>query len=106
MWAGTRAGPTAAGLADVRHFSVYVIGLMAAVTCTLGNLAAYGQTNMKRLLAYSTVEHLGVVALALGACLLLRQHGADEWASFALAIPNGREHQSEHHQDDQYAASA
>jgi NADH-quinone oxidoreductase subunit N len=35
------------------------IGLMAAVTCTLGNLAAYGQTNMKRLLAYSTIAHAG-----------------------------------------------
>ncbi|MFM8291203.1 MAG: NADH-quinone oxidoreductase subunit N [Planctomycetia bacterium] len=44
----------AMGLADTRHFIVYLIGLLAAVTCTLGNLAAYGQTNMKRLLAYST----------------------------------------------------
>ena len=30
-----------------------MIAVLAAVTCTFGNLAAYGQTNMKRLLAYS-----------------------------------------------------
>ena len=41
----------AVAIADARHFVVYVIGLFAAVTCTFGNLAAYGQTNMKRLLA-------------------------------------------------------
>ena len=57
----------------------------------LGGLSALGgityalfQRDLKRLLAYSTVEHLGVVALGLGACLLLRRHGADEWAAFAL----------------------
>jgi NADH-quinone oxidoreductase subunit N len=61
----------AAGLADVRHFMVYVIGLMAAVTCTLGNLAAYGQTNMKRLLAYSTVAHAGYLMMGAAAAVAL-----------------------------------
>ncbi len=74
-WLGDATGPTATGLADVRHFSVYVIGLMAAVTCTLGNLAAYGQTNMKRLLAYSTIAHAGYLLMGVAAAVAML--GAD-----------------------------
>jgi hydrogenase-4 component B len=64
---------------------------VGATLLVLGGLSAVGgityalfQRDLKRLLAYSTVEHLGIVALALGACLLLRGHGADEWGAFAL----------------------
>lgn len=70
-WVGDAAGATAAGLADVRHFSVYLIGLMAAVTCTLGNLAAYGQTNMKRMLAYSTIAHAGYLLMGVAAAVAM-----------------------------------
>ena len=72
---------TAAGLADVRHFMVYVVGLMAALTCTVGNLAAYGQTNMKRLLAYSTIAHAGYLMMGVAAALALL--GADPRGSRA-----------------------
>jgi NADH-quinone oxidoreductase subunit N len=67
--AATAAGGAAAvaGLAETRHFMVHVIALMAAVTCTLGNLAAYGQTNMKRLLAYSTIAHAGYLMMGAAA---------------------------------------
>lgn len=64
-------GLAVAELADVRHFMVYVVALMAAVTCTLGNLAAYGQTNMKRLLAYSTVAHAGYLMMGVAAAIAL-----------------------------------
>ena len=62
---------TAAGAGEVRHFMVYAIALMAAVTCTLGNLAAYGQTNMKRLLAYSTIAHAGYLMMGAAAAVAL-----------------------------------
>jgi NADH-quinone oxidoreductase subunit N len=65
------AEPGIAGLGATRHFMVYVVGLMAAVTCTLGNLAAYGQTNMKRLLAYSTIAHAGYLMMAVAAAVAL-----------------------------------
>jgi NADH-quinone oxidoreductase subunit N len=39
--------------------------ITAAVTATVGNLAAYGQTNLKRLLAYSTVAHAGYMLMAI-----------------------------------------
>ncbi|MEO5634567.1 proton-conducting transporter membrane subunit [Gaiella sp.] len=61
--------------------TVLVLGVLSA----LGGITyALFQNDLKRLLAYSTVEHLGIVALGLGACLLFRQHGADAWAAFAL----------------------
>ncbi len=83
---GGTAGGAVAGLTGqlgdpgaTRHFIVHLVGLMAAVTCTLGNLAAYGQTNMKRLLAYSTIAHAGYLMMAVAAGVALI--GADPDAS-------------------------
>lgn len=39
--------------------------LVAAVTMTWGNLGAFGQTNVKRLLAYSTIAHAGLMMMTL-----------------------------------------
>jgi NADH-quinone oxidoreductase subunit N len=41
------------------------LALVAIVTATFGNLAAYGQTNLKRLLAYSTIAHAGYMLMGL-----------------------------------------
>src|SRR5207245_6164885 len=40
-------------------------GLCAAATATFGILAALVQTNLKRLLAYSTIAHAGIMMMAL-----------------------------------------
>lgn len=40
-------------------------GILATVTATFGNLAAMAQTNLKRLLAYSTIAHAGIMMMAL-----------------------------------------
>jgi NADH-quinone oxidoreductase subunit N len=48
-----------------------LVGLLSAVTCTFGNLAAYGQTNMKRLLAYSTIAHAGYMMMPVAAAVAL-----------------------------------
>ncbi|MBI1345012.1 hypothetical protein GC163_01845 [bacterium] len=48
------------------------IGVIAAITATFGNLAAYSQTNMKRLLAYSTIAHSGYMLMAIAALIVLR----------------------------------
>ena len=72
MPAGGGADPQlVADLAPVRHFGVGLIAVMAAVTCTLGNLAAYGQTNMKRLLAYSTIAHAGYLMMGVAAAVAM-----------------------------------
>ncbi len=58
-------------LQPVRDFMARLIALLAVVTCTFGNLAAYGQTNIKRLLAYSTIAHAGYMMMAVPAFLAL-----------------------------------
>jgi NADH-quinone oxidoreductase subunit N len=68
----TPAAPSAAldsphPLTPIRTFLVQLLAVVAAVTCTFGNLTAYGQTNIKRLLAYSTIAHAGYMMMAVAA---------------------------------------
>ncbi|MGO8748588.1 MAG: NADH-quinone oxidoreductase subunit N [Thermoguttaceae bacterium] len=58
-------------LDPARTYMAGLIALLAAVTCTFGNLAAYGQTNMKRLLAYSTIAHAGYMMMPVAAAAAL-----------------------------------
>ncbi|WDI39803.1 NADH-quinone oxidoreductase subunit N [Bremerella sp. P1] len=58
-------------LGSVQNLVAWVIAVMAAVTCTFGNLAAFAQTNIKRLLAYSTIAHAGYMMMAVPAVLAL-----------------------------------
>jgi len=69
--AGGDTGTETAPLAPVRHFVAILVAIIAAVTCTFGNLAAYGQTNIKRLLAYSTIAHAGYMMMAVAAAVQL-----------------------------------
>jgi NADH-quinone oxidoreductase subunit N len=64
----------AAALEPAREFMAGLIMLLAAVTCTFGNLAAYGQTNIKRLLAYSTIAHAGYMMMPVAAAVVLMGH--------------------------------
>ena len=69
-------GPDAnTSLTRVRQFMLYLIVLISAITCTFGNLAAYGQTNIKRLLAYSTIAHAGYMMMPVAAALALMNSG-------------------------------
>ena len=52
-------------LAPVRGFIALVVSVIAMITCTFGNLAAYAQTNVKRLMAYSTIAHAGYMMMAV-----------------------------------------
>ncbi len=49
---------------------VPALAFFAALTATFGNLAAYLQTNLKRLLAYSTIAHAGY--MMMGLCTLTK----------------------------------
>ena len=57
--------------AQLPGFIALMISVIAAITCTFGNLAAYGQTNINRLLAYSTIAHAGYMMMAVPAALAL-----------------------------------
>ena len=77
--AAAESGPAAAEngsvesgpLSPVRNFFVMVLLTVAMVSCTFGNLAAYGQTNIKRMLAYSTIAHAGYMMMAVAAAVAL-----------------------------------
>ncbi|WP_277610180.1 proton-conducting transporter membrane subunit, partial [Escherichia coli] len=52
------------GLGTVHHDWSLMFALLAAASLLVGNLAAIMQTNIKRMLAYSTVSHTGFILLA------------------------------------------
>jgi NADH-quinone oxidoreductase subunit N len=52
-------------LATARAAWEPLLAVIAIVTLTLGNLAAINQTNVKRLLAYSSISHAGYMLLGL-----------------------------------------
>ena len=65
------SGTAALTDAQWKHAAAYLgpaLVFIAAITATYGNLAAYAQTNLKRLLAYSTIAHAGIVLMGI-ACL-------------------------------------
>ncbi len=67
------------------------LAFIAAVSMTFGNLAAYGQTNVKRLLAYSTIAHAGYMLMAVAAMLLI-QHGdtSGRWSAAMVEFESAR----------------
>jgi len=64
-------------------WSVVVIPL-AGATCVLGVLSALMQHDLKRLLAYHTVENIGIIFIGLGLALAFSAHGMAAPAALAL----------------------
>ncbi|MCC9607654.1 NADH-quinone oxidoreductase subunit N [Blastopirellula sp. JC732] len=64
-------------LSPARKFVCLLIAVIAVVTCTFGNLAAYAQTNIKRLLAYSTIAHAGYMMMAVPAAIAVAEVDKD-----------------------------
>jgi NADH-quinone oxidoreductase subunit N len=52
-------------LASARQVWEPILAVVAVATLTIGNLAAINQTNIKRLLAYSSISHAGYMLLGL-----------------------------------------
>lgn len=64
-------GSDAGALSEIGlHFGI-ALGVIGAVTATFGNLAAYVQTNAKRLFAYSTIAHAGYMVMAVAAMMVI-----------------------------------
>lgn len=58
---------------------------LGAVSAVGGVVYALFQHDLKRLLAFHSIENIGIVMLGLGAALLLRARGDETWAAIALA---------------------
>jgi NADH-quinone oxidoreductase subunit N len=78
-----------------------LVAVVAALTMTLGNLAAFSQTNVRRLLAYSTISQVGYLLMAVAAAeraslaqpsllLYLAAYAVTNLGAFAVvcALPN------------------
>jgi hydrogenase-4 component B len=61
-----------------------VVLALAGITCVMGVLYALMQHDLKRLLAYHTVENIGIIFIGLGLALAFETHGLG-WAA-ALAF--------------------
>jgi hydrogenase-4 component B len=62
----------------------YVVLAIGAVSALLGVLFAIAEHDLKRLLAYHSVENIGIIYLGLGAALVFNSQGAPMWAALAL----------------------
>jgi hydrogenase-4 component B len=71
-------------LGEPTWWSSIVVLVLAGVTMVLGILSALMETDLKRLLAYSTIENIGIIFVSLGLALAFQANGM-EWAA-ALAL--------------------
>jgi len=74
-------------------WSVVVLAL-AGITCVMGVLYALMQHDLKRLLAYHTVENIGIIFIGLGLALAFKAYGMT--AAAALALTAGLLHAFNH----------
>lgn len=63
----------------------YVVIGIGAISALLGIAFGLAQNDYKRLLAYCSVENIGVILIGLGAGLLAKTHGNAPWGRLALA---------------------
>lgn len=63
----------------------YTVLAMGAVSSVAGIAFAIGQRDLKRLLAYSSIENIGIVAMGLGLALLGRTEGRPVWVLLGLS---------------------
>ncbi|HEX7591224.1 MAG TPA: proton-conducting transporter membrane subunit [Candidatus Limnocylindrales bacterium] len=60
-----------------------IIGL-GALSAVMGVLYAVMQNDLKKLLAFSSIENIGIILMGIGSALLLQAHGATALAALAL----------------------
>lgn len=58
---------------------------LGAISALLGIVFAIGQHDIKRLLAYCSVENIGIILMGLGVALLGRSYDRPEWVVLGLA---------------------
>ncbi len=77
---------TAFGITEISADWSAIFAVLAAITMTIGNLAALVQTNIKRMLGYSSIAHAGYIMVGLAAIGTLGTSGVLFYlAGYALA---------------------
>jgi len=75
-----------AGVPAVTQFWFWAFWVLAVLTMFAGNLGALVQTNVKRMLAYSSIAHAGYILVAFASVTFLAQEGAAAAAPAYAAI--------------------
>ncbi len=65
-----------------------VLAVLALMAIVMGAFASFGQTDFKRLVAYSSVNHMGFVVLGIAVAAWARGH-AGEFTGHAIMAANG-----------------
>src|SRR5205814_9751637 len=63
-----------------------VIAVLSAITMTLGNTVAIAQTNIKRMLAYSSVAHAGYLLMGMASFRGLGAGTQGDWSVQGMVI--------------------
>jgi hydrogenase-4 component B len=63
----------------------WVVAGLGVVSAVLGVAFALGQHDLKRLLAYHSVENIGIILIGLGFAMIAAAHGHTAWGELALA---------------------
>ena len=71
-------------LGDLSQWSAVVVLALGGATAGLGILYALMESDLKRLLAYSTVENVGIIFIGLGLAMAFRASGFAAGAALAL----------------------
>ncbi len=58
--------------------------LIASVSALIGVLYALVEKDIKRILAFSSIENIGIILIALGAAMVFKAYGLNELAALAL----------------------
>jgi hydrogenase-4 component B len=73
------------GWLPVPEAAGWTVALLGVVSAVLGVAFALGQHDLKRLLAYHSVENIGIILIGLGFALVASAHGHAAWGQLALA---------------------
>ncbi len=71
-------------LTDIPWWFGFIVLLIGSVSALLGVMYALSQHNLKRLLAYHSIENIGIILMGIGSSMLFVSNGMPVSAGFAL----------------------
>ena len=73
------------GWLPVPESAGWTVAALGVVSAVLGVVFALGQHDLKRLLAYHSVENIGIILMGLGFAMIATAHGHPAWGWLCLA---------------------
>jgi hydrogenase-4 component B len=73
------------GWLPVPEYAGWVLAALGVISAVLGVAFALGQHDLKRLLAYHSVENIGIILIGVGFAMVAVSHSNASWGQLALA---------------------